>query len=143
MKIGGNMELEKIQYGQLNSKQKEIYNFQIVAGLLAEYGFNCIKLADDWNGADFLAYHYHGNETLKVQLKSRLTVAKGYTSKDIYMTFPIGADQWYLIEHDKLVELVRDNIGVPGDEIMWTAGGVYHTASPNRQLVEFLEDYKL
>lgn len=137
------MQLKKVRYGELNSKQKEIFNFQTVARLLAEYGFNCIKLADDWNGADFLAYHYQGNETLKVQLKSRLTIAQGYIGKDIYMTFPIGTDQWFLIEHDKLVELVRENIGVSGDEIMWTAGGVYHTASPNRQLVGLLEGYKL
>jgi hypothetical protein len=51
------MQLNKVSYDNLNSKQKEIYNFQKVAGLLADYGFNCIKLADDWQGADFLAYH--------------------------------------------------------------------------------------
>jgi hypothetical protein len=137
------MQLEKVQYSQLNSKQKEIYNFQTVAGLFAKYGFNCIKLADDWNGADFLAYHYQGNETLKVQLKGRLTVSQDYTGKDIFMTFPIGAGHWYLIEHDKLVEIVRENIGVPGAEISWAAGGVYHTATPNRKLVGLLEGYKL
>ena len=27
------------------------------AAVLADYGFNRIKLDDDWNGADFLAYH--------------------------------------------------------------------------------------
>ena len=42
------MKLEKVQYENLNSKQKEIYNFQKVAAILADYGFNCIKLADDW-----------------------------------------------------------------------------------------------
>ena len=36
-----------IKYSDLNSKQKEIYNFQKVAALLADYGFNCIKLAAD------------------------------------------------------------------------------------------------
>jgi hypothetical protein len=59
----------RIRYAELNAKQKEIYNFQKVAALLAEYGFNCIKLADDWQGADFLAYHHHGDRTLKVQLR--------------------------------------------------------------------------
>lgn len=51
------MKLKKIDYCELNPKQKEIYNFQKLAGILADYGFNCIKLSDDWNGADFLAYH--------------------------------------------------------------------------------------
>ena len=63
------MELERVDYADLSSKQKEIFNFQKIAGALADYGFNCIKLADDWQGADFLAYHKDGEQTLKVQLK--------------------------------------------------------------------------
>ena len=68
------MQLHKIEYNSLNSRQKEIFNFQKISGVLADYGFNCIKLADDWQGADFLAYHKDGLDTLKVQLKSRLTI---------------------------------------------------------------------
>ena len=51
------MKLECIRYRELTAKQQEVYNFQKVASLLADYGFNCIKLDDDWQGADFLAYH--------------------------------------------------------------------------------------
>ena len=58
------MKLRRVDYDRLNSKQKEIYNFQKSAAVLADYGFNCIKLADDWRGADFLAYHKDGDETL-------------------------------------------------------------------------------
>ena len=68
------MKLRRIDYDSLNGKQKEIYNFQKSAAVLADYGFNCIKLADDWQGADFLAYHKDGDETLRVQLKARLTI---------------------------------------------------------------------
>ena len=70
------MKLRKIKYTDLNSKQKEVFNFQKVAGKLSDYGYNCIKLADDWQGADFLAYHKDGSGTLKVQLKARLALAK-------------------------------------------------------------------
>ena len=70
------MRLKRITYDELNSKQKEIYNFQKVVALLADYGFNCIKLDDDWQGADFLAYHKDGTTTLKVQLKSRSAAAE-------------------------------------------------------------------
>jgi hypothetical protein len=66
------MKLEKVQYENLNSKQKETYNFQKVAAIFVGYGFNCIKLADDWQGADFLAYHKDGDQILKVQLKGGL-----------------------------------------------------------------------
>ena len=46
---------QRIDPKGLNGKQKEIYNFQKSAALLADYGFNCIKLTDDWQGADCLA----------------------------------------------------------------------------------------
>ena len=70
------MKLRKIKYTDLNSKQKEVFNFQKVAGKLSDYGCNCIKLADDWQGVDFLAYHKDGSGTLKVQLKARLALSK-------------------------------------------------------------------
>lgn len=33
---------QRIQYEQLNSRQKENFNFQKVAAELANYGFNCM-----------------------------------------------------------------------------------------------------
>src|SRR5260370_864313 len=71
----------------------------------ADRGFNCIKLADDWQGADFLAYHMNDTTTLKVQLKSRLTINQKYCGKGIWMAFP-HEEYWYLIEHDRLVDKV-------------------------------------
>ena len=56
------MKLRHIDYSELSARQKEVFNFQKVASLLAEYGFNCIKLTDDWLGADFLAYHKDGTQ---------------------------------------------------------------------------------
>ena len=58
--------LKAVIYKELKPKQKELFNFQKIAATLADYGFNCIKLADDWQGADFLAYHINGITTLKV-----------------------------------------------------------------------------
>ncbi len=66
--------LQRIRYAELSAKQREIYNFQKIAAILADYGYNCIKLADDWQGADFLAYHKDGEQTLKVQLKGRVSI---------------------------------------------------------------------
>ncbi len=94
-----------VDYKDLNAKQKELFNFQKIAARLADYGFNCIKLADDWQGADFLAYHINGTTTLKVQLKSRVTIKHKYCGKDIWIAFPHKGD-WYLIEHDRLVEKI-------------------------------------
>ena len=70
-----------------------------MAAILAEYGFNCLRLNDDWQGADFLAYHIDGINTLRVQLKSRINIQKKYIGKRIFIAFPFR-DHWYLIEHD-------------------------------------------
>jgi len=135
------MTFVKINYQDLNSKQKEIYNFQKIASLLADYGYNCIKLADDWQGADFLAYHKDGYNTLKVQLKSRLTISKKYLKKDLYMAFPSN-NSWYLIRHDLLVEHIAVHTGWLNTD-SWEDKGAYHSASPSRVLLNSIEEFKL
>ena len=78
------MDFKKILYGKLNSKQKENFNFHKVASALADYGYNSLRLNDDWQGADFIAYHKDGNKTLLVQLKARLTIDKKYTLNSLF-----------------------------------------------------------
>jgi hypothetical protein len=102
-------EFVKICYKSLNSRQQENYNFQKVAGFLAEYGFNCLKLSDDWQGADFLACHIDGNRFLKIQLKGRMVIDKKYADKEIFIAFLDGSD-CYVYPHDK----VRDAISNRG-----------------------------
>lgn len=130
------MNLQRVNYGNLNSKQKEIYNFHKVAAIMADYGFNCMKLPDDWQGADFIAYHKDGNDTLKVQLKSRLTIDKKYIGKKLFLTFPVG-DSWYLIEHDTLVDFVRNSTKWL-DTNSWREKGIYHSDAPNQELLNKL-----
>lgn len=132
--------LEPVDYKKLNGKQQEIYNFQKVAALLADYGFNCIKLDDDWLGADFLAYHIDGSTTLRVQLKGRLTISKKYCGKDLYICFRHVTD-WYLVPHDELVDVV-------GDKTNWLntrswQKGRYSSANPSRLLLDALAEYKV
>ena len=135
------MKLKKIEYSKLNSRQKEIFNFQKVAGYLADYGFNCIKLADDWQGADFLAYHKDGSSTLKIQLKSRTFIAKKYLKKSLYMAFPIRG-VWHLIEHDELVTLVKKHTTWL-TSVSWRERGGYSSTNPNPQLVAALGGFKI
>ena len=134
------MYLRRVDYRELNGKQKEIYNFQKVAAKLADYGFNCIKLDDDWMGADFLAYHKDGVQTLRVQLKGRLTISKKYTGKDLYLCFR-HRDYWYLVPHDTLVDiagLTTNWLNTPSWE-----KGQYSSASPSQKTLEALADYRL
>lgn len=140
---GGNagMKLTRVDYGSLNARQKEAYNFQKSAAMLADYGFNCIKLADDWLGADFLAYHKDGRETLRVQLKSRLTIDRKYCGQGLWLNFPARGN-WYLVEHDELMRMVdEETTGLSTST--WTDNGHYHTRSPSRALLERLAPYRV
>jgi frataxin-like iron-binding protein CyaY len=132
---------KKVHYGDLSAKQKELYNFQKIAATLADFGYNCIKLADDWQGADFLAYHINGTTTLKVQLKSRVTINKKYSGKDIWMAFP-HKGYWYLIEHHRLVEKVgkyTDWLSTPS----WKEKNGYSSVSINSAFLESLAEDRI
>ena len=132
---------EKVRYDDLKAKQKELFNFQKIAATLADYGFNCIKLADDWQGADFLAYHINGTTTLKVQLKSRLTINRKYCGKDIWIAFPYRGS-WYLVEHDRLVEKTREHTNWL-DSPSWVDKHGYSSESINAGLLRSLAEDKL
>ena len=135
------MKFDRIRYANLNARQKETYNFQKVAALLADYGFNCIKLTDDWQGADFLAYHKDGRDTLRVQLKARVHIDKKYCEKGLFMAFPIDGD-WYLIAHDDLVKLVGETTNWL-ETASWKSGGRYTASKPSKRLVSVIEGARL
>ena len=99
--------LKKIDYNQLNSKQKENYNFHKVASALADYGYDSMRLNNDWQGADFIAVK--NDEMLKVQLKGRFTVDKKYIDKEIYIAF-IENNVVKIYDHDEAVNMLPDNI---------------------------------
>ena len=98
---------EKVDYNRLNSKQKENYNFHKVASALADYGYDSMRLNNDWQGADFIAVK--SDEMLKVQLKGRFTVDKKYISKEIHIAF-IENNVVKIYDHDEAVNMLPDNI---------------------------------
>jgi hypothetical protein len=132
---------ERIDYATLNARQKELFNFQKIAATFADYGFNCIKLADDWQGADFLAYHVTGSRTLKIQLKSRITIHKKYIGKEIWIAFPYKRF-WYVIEHDQLVEKIGKHTSWLQSP-SWQTGNGYSSISINPELLNDLAGNKL
>ena len=122
---------EKIDPKSLNARQKEIYNFQKIASVLADFGFNCIKLSDDWKGADFIACHIDGT-TIKVQLKGRLTIQKKYLGKDLWMAFPVDGF-WFLVPHDKLVEIVEGEVPSALKNRSWLNDGNCNWHNPDQE----------
>ncbi len=130
---------QEIAYESLNARQKESYNFQKFSAVLADYGFITIKLSDDWHGADFIAQHLHG-ETLKVQLKGRLTFHKKYQGKDLWLCFRED-NEWYFYPHDELSErfLAETNIG---NTESWVKYGSYSFSYLSQQRKKMLEPYR-
>lgn len=132
---------QRIEYEKLNARQQENYNFQKVAGRLADYGFNCLKLNDDWQGADFLAVHVNGDTCLKVQLKGRLTLDKKYCGKNVYVAFLVD-DECYVYPHDIILKVVlaRGNVG---ETTSWANGGKYTWPGLPLWARELLSEHKV
>ena len=128
------MILKKIEYSELNAKQKESYNFQKVSSILADYGYTTIRLSDDWQGADFIAQN--ATEFIKVQLKGRLEVNKKYKGKDVFICFR-HKENWYLGPHDEILRIVEASIEKTAS---WTEGK-YSWGSPSKKLLTELSKY--
>ncbi|MEM8578634.1 MAG: hypothetical protein AAGF60_12345 [Pseudomonadota bacterium] len=88
----------RVSYADLNARQ-ENFNFAKLAARLADFGYTCLRLSDDWQGADLLACHVDGQQILRVQLKGRAAVDRKYEGKDIHIGFFDGADA-YVYPHD-------------------------------------------
>ena len=113
------IDLTKVLYKDLNSKQKENYNYHKVVSALAEYGYDSMRLNNDWEGADFISVK--GDDMIKVQLKGRFTLDRKYEDKDLYIAFiEKGIIKIYL--HDEALAIATSNIT---DSKSWTENGSY------------------
>ena len=131
----------RIAYQKLNARQQENYNMMKLGSVLADYGFNLIKLNDDWQGADCIASHIDGDTYLKVQLKGRLTIDKKYLEKDIYIAFRDG-EQWYLYPHDDLVDKLH-HVGIAVNTSSWTVNGHYSWPTLSSHVKALLQRFSL
>ena len=133
--------MKKIDYKKLKPRQQENYNFQKISGVLADYGFNTLRLSDDWQGADFIANHIDGKTFLKVQLKGRLSFYKKYINKDIWICFPYKKD-WYLLPHDEAFEELKTVMKWHKSD-SWIKNGGYSSRQPSKAIMSALDKYKL
>lgn len=131
----------RIDYAGLNARQKENHNFQKVSALLADYGYLTLRLSDDWHGADFIAQHMQAGHFLRVQLKSRLTVARKYRGRGLHLCFPHGG-RWYLCPHDALLEHLLATTML-GSTASWREDGHYSQHAISRALLAHLERHRL
>jgi len=129
---------KKIEYSDLNSKAKEMYNFQKVSAKLADYGFTTMWLNNDWQGADFIGVHADGLTDIKVQLKGRLSFSKKYVGKNIYMCF-IAEGVIYLYPHDEVLNKVEHRIL----DQTYIKTGSWSSPKLTKQNKELLQQYVL
>ena len=134
-------QFKHIDYGDLNSRQKENFNYQKISAVLADYGFVTHRLSDDWQGADFIAQHVSEDLFLKIQLKGRLSFDRKYEGKDIWIAFP-DAGGWYVFPHDEVLSKVLDSSNI-GNTAAWTDKGLYHYPVISASLREMLLPYRL
>lgn len=116
------MNLTPVIFTELNARQKENYNFHKVSSRMADYGYYCMWLNDDWQGADFIASHVDGSTFLRVQLKSRLMIANKYVGKGIYIAFR-DENVYYLYLHDELLERIVNIMPDTEKRRSWTDDG--------------------
>lgn len=135
------LNLKKITYETLNAKRKEQYLFQKISGVLADYGYTTIKLADDWQGADFIAQHVDGKNFLKIQLKSRFSINKKYEDKDLYIAFPLKKE-WYIFPHDEMVLALKDQ-KIYTESASWGNGSYSVSDVSNKAVLKLLQPYKV
>jgi len=132
---------QAIKYSELNSRQKENFNFQKVSSKLADYGFNCMWLNDDWQGADFIACHIDGNTFLKIQLKGRLTIDKKYSKKNIFVAFNQD-DKWYIYPHDQLKDELLDK-GLMIGSTSWDKNDSYSWPKIPKNISDHMKQYAI
>ena len=133
---------QRVKYADINSRQKEIFNFQKVSALLADFGFATYRLTDDWNGADFLAVHFDGSTFLRVQLKGRLTFEKKYQGKDLWVCFRYSG-LIYLYPHDALLAEALKVTNIANTESWLKSNGGYSFPAPPKSLEAQLKLYCL
>ena len=105
---------------------------------MADYGFTCMWLNNDWQGADFIAIHADGITSLKVQLKGRLSFCQKYRGKNIYIAF-ISGGELYLYPHDEILDQIENKIS----DKTWLAKGTWSTPYPTSEQRNILQKYKL
>jgi hypothetical protein len=135
------VQLKLVDYSEMNSRQKENYNFQKVSAVLADYGFVTLRLTDDWQGADFIAQHIDGERFLKVQLKGRLTFCKKYVGKDLYIAF-YETGEWYLLPHDEVLAVVIES-STMADSKSWADVGEYSFSRLSKNMRILLQPYRI
>lgn len=136
--IGREMMFNRIKFNELNRRQKKNWKLHKLASRLADYGYNCIRLGDGWQGADFIACHTDGS-FIKVRLETRLYIKRRYNGMELFIAFNEN-NLWYIYPHDQLCNELLD-MGYMSGTLSWEERGIYNWPSLTQRLAEHMEGY--
>ena len=143
---GAGPEFAKVNYQDLNARQREVYNFHNIGARLAQHGYASYPIRDDWNGGDMFARHMLTGQSLTIQIKSRVTFDKKYLGKGLYIGFPL-LDAVYVYPHDQILNRyieLRSQRDLPlGDNEAWSRDGLVHWVKPTKEMLDLLKPYEL
>ena len=133
------MKLKKLHLNELSAKQKEIYNFHLVAAKLAQYGYHLIKLDYSYWKADFLACSEEHN--IKVIMKTAPTIDKSCEDEDLHIVFPLK-NIWFFMPYKDLLEIASNSTSWT-ETSSWKDFGVYSTTKISNDFLQKIIDYRL
>ena len=132
----------KVEYGALTPRQKENFNYQKLAGLLADYGFVTHRLSDDWQAGDFIAQHIvRADGVMTIELKARLSFEQKFVGRNIHIAFN-DRDTWYIYPHDEILDSLMKE-PKSARSISWSNTGGYSFPYVSTQARMLLEPYRL
>ncbi|MCG8453982.1 MAG: hypothetical protein MI717_12470 [Spirochaetales bacterium] len=112
-----------------------------MAAVLADFGFNCLWLNDDWQGADFIAVHNDGSTFLKVQLTGTShSLQKIHGKRLVYHLS--DSRKWYIYPHDELLEQLV-SLGYVANTDSWEQKGEYSWPKIPQKILAKLQPYLL
>ncbi len=110
--------------------------------MLADYGFDSVRLTDNWQCADFFAVHKDDGRILKVRHMRRTMIERRHIGKDLHVCFPIEG-VWHLVSHDELIRIVEETHPSTLETHSWTKLGVYEWPTAPLWAREKLKAYAL
>jgi hypothetical protein len=138
-------QFQRIDYSELNSKEKEDYNFTKISSVLADYGYRTIRDFNDWGGADFycIGRGCDLGQALKVQQKGRLTFDKKYMGKNLYIAFQYKpSNVIYIYPHDEFLNELIKVTNIENTD-SWIQNGKYTFKTISKPIQVLLDKFKL
>lgn len=128
--------------GGNDNKKTESANYAELSFRLHRYGLETAWLRNDWDGADFVAFHPDPAKRfmLWIQLKGRITIERKYEAKgNLCIAFPHNGE-WYVVPHRELLSIVPQSWL---ESSSWVEKGWYSSDAPSKDTISKLSPYKI